>query len=198
MSDIIAIAGSPSSPSRSSALLTYIQQYLEQKNISMDRITVRDLPTEDLILGRYNSPAILSANERVIQAKGVIIATPIYKTTYTGVLKTYLDLLPQASLAGKIVLPIATGGTLAHLLAIDYSLKPVLYALGSRHILQGVYIVDRQIRWQEGQAFQIDAEIEQRLQESLEELAIAITSDIHQAVLDPTQSKHHHSQPIAS
>lgn len=50
----------------------------------------------------------------------MIIATPIYKAAYTGVLKVFLDLLPTNALAGKIILPIGTGATPAHLLALDY------------------------------------------------------------------------------
>jgi FMN reductase len=57
-----------------------------------------------------------------------------------------LDLLPQKSLAGKVILPIATGGTLGHLLAINYALKPVLSELGASQILAGVYVLDTQIQ----------------------------------------------------
>ena len=57
-----------------------------------------------------------------------------------------LDLLDEKALAGKVVLPIATGGSPAHLLALEYGLKPVLSALGARHILAGVYATDKQVR----------------------------------------------------
>src|SRR5256885_12419558 len=43
--------------------------------------------------------------------RSVVVATPIYKASYSGVLKSFLDLLPQFGLAGKVVLPLATGGT---------------------------------------------------------------------------------------
>ncbi|MDQ0896682.1 NAD(P)H-dependent oxidoreductase [Paenibacillus sp. V4I7] len=62
------------------------------------------------------------------------------EASYTGVLKAFLDLLPQKGLECKVVLPLAVGGTISHLLAIDYALKPVLSALGARNILQGVYV----------------------------------------------------------
>ncbi len=61
----------------------------------------------------------------------VVVATPIYKAAYTGGLKALFDILPQSALRGKTVLPLATGGSPAHLLAIDYALKPVLSALGA-------------------------------------------------------------------
>ncbi len=55
-------------------------------------------------------------------------------------LKTLLDLLPERALQGKVVLPLATCGcTLAHLLAVDHALKPVLSALKAQEILHGVF-----------------------------------------------------------
>ena len=56
-----------------------------------------------------------------------------------------LDLLPERALEGKVVLPLATGGTVAHLLAVDYALKPVLSALKAQEILHGVFADDSQI-----------------------------------------------------
>ncbi|WP_437719533.1 NAD(P)H-dependent oxidoreductase [Sorangium sp. So ce448] len=60
---------------------------------------------------------MLRSCQALPSAAGVVIATPIYKASYTGALKAFLDLLPQFGLAGKAALPLATGGTLAHVLA---------------------------------------------------------------------------------
>lgn len=46
---------------------------------------------------------------------------------------------------GKVVLPLATGGTVAHLLAVDYALKPVLSTLKAQEILHGVFADDSQV-----------------------------------------------------
>jgi FMN reductase len=85
-----------------------------------------------------------------------------------------LDLLPQKALAGKVVLPLATGGTIAHLLAIEYALKPVLSELGARHILSTIYSIDKQIQVQADGSIQLDAEIAQRLQDVVSDLVKAI------------------------
>src|SRR5690606_10967742 len=111
-----------------------------------DSIDVRELPPEDLVHARFDRPPVRNTVRLPEPAEGVIIATPVYKASYAGLLKAYLDLLPQDVLSGKVVWPIAVGGTLAHLLVIDYALKPVLYALGAQHVLSGVYIEDRWIR----------------------------------------------------
>jgi SsuE family FMN reductase len=75
--------------------------------------------------------------KQIEAAAALIVSTPIYKAAYTGALKALLDILPPAALDGKVVLPIATGGSFAHLLAIEYALKPVLSALGATDLLQG-------------------------------------------------------------
>lgn len=174
MANILAIAGSPSHPSRTYSLVEYTTNLLQQQGYNIDIISVRDLPAEDLVFGRYDSPNLEQPKALLEKANGVIIATPIYKAAYTGLLKSFLDLLPQKALLGKIVLPIATGGTIAHLLAIDYALKPVLTQLGGQHILGGVYAVDKQIQRQQDGSIQLDEEIEQRLQHSLDDFVKAV------------------------
>jgi FMN reductase len=68
----------------------------------------------------------------------------VYKAAYTGLLKAFLDLLPQYALAGKTVLPLVTGGTSAHVLAVDYALRPVLASMGA-HVGQGYFLLDQLI-----------------------------------------------------
>jgi FMN reductase len=174
MTHILAIAGSPSHPSRTYAILEYAAKILSQQGLHLDIISVRDFPAEDLVFGRYDSAALEQPKVLLEKASGVIIATPIYKAAYTGVLKAFLDLLPQKALRGKVVLPIATGGTIAHLLSVEYALKPVLSELGARHILSTVYAVDKQIQIQPNGGVQLDEEIDQRLQDVLNEFAQAV------------------------
>lgn len=167
---VVALAGSPSHPSRTYGILEYATNLLQQQDIQTDIISVRDLPAQELVFGRYDSPALEPVKALIEKADALIIATPIYKASYTGVLKAFLDLLPQKALSGKVILPLATGGTLAHLLAIDYALKPVLSELGARNFLGTVYAIDTQIQKQEDGSFQFDAQIEERLKQSLDEL----------------------------
>ena len=103
---------------------------------------MRDLPAVELLPGKSSHAAIRRAVEEIEAADGLIVATPIYKASYTGILKAPLDVLRQAGFAGKTVLPLATGGTLAHLLAVDYAPRPVLTALGARHVAPGAFLLD--------------------------------------------------------
>jgi FMN reductase len=174
MAYVLAIAGSPSHPSRTYSLVEYATQRLQQQGIETEILSVRDIAAEDLAHGRYDSPALEKPKALIEKADGLIIATPIYKASYTGVLKAFLDLLPQKALVGKVVLPLATGGTIAHYLSIDYSLKPVLSELGVRSYISTIYAIDKQIQRQEDGSIQLDDEIEQRLNLSLQELASAV------------------------
>jgi FMN reductase len=179
MPRILTISGSPTHPSRTHGLAEYANTLLQQEGFHTDTVVVRDFSPEALIYGQYNSPALEPINALLSQADGIIIATPIYKASYTGLLKSFLDLLPQRAFAGKVVLPIATGGTIAHLLAIDYALKPVLFELKARHVLGGVYAVDKQLQRQADQSLQVDEEIDQRLKHSLHDFVEAV--NLHQA-----------------
>lgn len=175
MSTVLAISGSPSRPSRSDAVLEYARQILDTQRISSQVLSVRDLPAEALLFAQFDHPEIKQVTALVEQARALIIATPVYKAAYTGVLKALLDLLPQNALIGKPILPIATGGTIAHLLSIDYALKPVLSTLGARHILSGVYLVDQQIQTNGNGRLQFaDEEAETRLRNAVDELVITL------------------------
>lgn len=179
MPRITIINGNPAPTSRLNAILNLTQQLLEQEGVEVHRINVAELPAEDLIHTKFESEAIVKANALVAQADAVIVASPVYKASYTGVLKTFIDLIPQKGLAGKIILPLFIGGSLAHLLSIDYSLKPVLSALGARHILGGVYTVDSQVTKTDQGGFEIAEELVTRLEDNVAELVKETKQRLH-------------------
>lgn len=140
MARVLLLSGSPSPTSRTSLLLDLVGQRLGS---SVERLEVRSLPPAALLHGDVTDPFIAAAVAQVEAADAVIVGTPIYKAAYTGLLKAFLDLLPQFALSGKHVLPLATGGTPAHVLAIDYALRPVLTSLGAAHVGQGWFVLDK-------------------------------------------------------
>ncbi|MGE9550553.1 NADPH-dependent FMN reductase [Erwinia amylovora] len=142
---VITLAGSPRYPSRSTALLSLCQKALEQRGVEVIPWNLHNFHPEDLLYARFDSPALLALKEDLASADGLVIATPVYKASFSGALKTILDLLPERALEHKVVLPLATGGTIAHMLAVDYALKPVLNALKAQEVLHGVFADDTQI-----------------------------------------------------
>jgi len=135
MASIAAIIGSPSEPSRTATVTDYLGKQLELQGVSVTTVLVRSLPAQELLHGRMTDPSVAAAVSAVERADGVVVATPVYKASFCGVLKVFLDLLPQHALRGKVVLPLGTAGSTAHTLAIDYALRTVLVALGAEHIL---------------------------------------------------------------
>jgi FMN reductase len=170
MSEIILLSGSPAERSKSQAILVYVQKSLSALGVSSRIVGVRDFPAEDLMHGKYESEVFIPFKAELAKAKGVVLATPIYKGAYSGSLKALLDILPQYALKEKTVLPVATAGSMAHLLAIDYSIKPVLSVLGASDILQGVYIPDSHFSFKEENQIELDAELQNRLDVSLQQL----------------------------
>ncbi|MEH7120649.1 NADPH-dependent FMN reductase [Neobacillus vireti] len=167
MSKVTIISGSPSEETRLNGVLRDVLNHFEGIGIAPEIINVRELPPEALIQAKFDSKEIIEANRKVEDSNIIVILTPVYKASYTGVLKTYLDLLPQNGLEGKTILPIAVGGTFGHLLMIDYALKPVLTALGATHILKGAFILDSQIKKLGNNRFELDSEAKNRLVSSL-------------------------------
>ncbi|MRS13692.1 NADPH-dependent FMN reductase [Enterobacteriaceae bacterium RIT691] len=164
---VITLAGSPRYPSRSSALLEYAREKLTAVDVEVCHWHLQNFAPEDLLYARFDSPALVALTEQLATADGLIVATPVYKASFSGALKTLLDLLPERALEGKVVLPLATGGTVAHLLAVDYALKPVLSALKAQEILHGVFADDSQIQDYQHKP-QFSPNLEKRLDGALE------------------------------
>ena len=172
---VVTIGGSPSQRSRSGVLLDRAKYWLNQQGVEVVSYQVRDFPAEDLLHARFDSPQIIDLLQHIDNADGLVIATPVYKASFSGALKTILDLLPERALSHKVVLPIATGGSIAHMLAVDYALKPVLSALKAQEMLHGIFAEDSQIAYGEGSAqAQLVPILEQRLSEALEQFYSAL------------------------
>jgi FMN reductase len=159
MATIVVLSGSPSATSRTAALTERLATTLEERGHSTTLVRVRDLPADALIGADATNPEIADVIRAIQAADGLVVASPIYKAAYTGVLKSLLDLLPHMAFAGKVVLPLLTGAGLVHSLALDYALRPVLSSLGPYHIVPGVFVVDKDIeRTPDGVRLQADAE----------------------------------------
>lgn len=167
---ILLIAGSPSEHSRSAALLDAVQERIGDR-VLVKRLNIRDLSPQALLLADTNHESIAHALDLVASARALVIATPIYKAAYSGVLKVFLDLLPQTALKGKWVLPMATGGSPHHMLAIDYALRPVLQSLSASHVLTSIYATDAQLPKDERGQYQVGSEITVRLDEAVKTLS---------------------------
>ncbi|WP_211474198.1 NADPH-dependent FMN reductase [Collimonas humicola] len=168
---ILLLAGSPSAPSRSTRLLHYTGEKLALLGHRYNKLDVRDLPGDALLRADFAHPAIQAALAQVAQARAVVVATPVYKAAYSGALKAFLDVLPQFGLTDKLVLPLATGGSQSHMLALDYALRPVLSSLAARHVLPSIYATEAQVQWSEQEGLSLDQDVFQRIDEGVQQLS---------------------------
>lgn len=93
----------------------------------------------EALLGRRRDPEVDGVLDAMAGAGVLIVATPIYRATYTALTKTVFDLLDQDALRGTVVVPIATGAGSGHRLAIDHGLRPLVASLGGWTTPTGVY-----------------------------------------------------------
>lgn len=174
---VLLVAGSPSERSRSAALLDAVSERLQRRGVHVQRLQIRDLSPQALLLGDTAHRTVSRAIDQVARATAIVVSTPVYKAAYSGVLKVFLDLLPQTALKAKLVLPLATGGSPHHMLALDYALRPVLQSLAARHILPGVYATDAQVTLTPEGAYLLGPDIATRLDEAV---ATLVTEGLRQ------------------
>jgi FMN reductase len=90
-------------------------------------VELRDLAHDvvNAMLTGVPSPALAKTLELVTGADGIIAVTPLFTTTYSGLFKSFVDILDKDSLVGVPLLLGATGGTARHSLALEYSIRPL-------------------------------------------------------------------------
>lgn len=179
MSLIVTITGSPSEGSRTARLAHDVGASLARAGFELASINVRDLPAADLLSARIQSEPISAALGLIERSRGVVVCSPVYKASFSGVLKVFLDLLPQTGLAGKVALPLMTGGTIAHVLALDYALRPVLAALGAPHVVPGLFLLDKTVGTAPDGGLELDPEVRGRLNGILDDFVASVRRLAH-------------------
>lgn len=104
---------------------------------------VIDLSTlsADGLLGRVPDPAVAAAVERASAADVLVVATPIYRATYTGALKAFFDRFPAGALARTTVVFAATAGIADHFLALDTGGRALIASLEGFVVPTVVYAI---------------------------------------------------------
>ena len=107
----------------------------------VDVIELRDLAHDvtNMMLAGFAAPSLESAINTVVSADGVIAVTPIFSTSYSGLFKSFIDVLDPDALTGMPVLIGANAGTARHSLAIDYAIRPLFTYLHAEPVPTGVF-----------------------------------------------------------
>lgn len=127
---VLGLCGSPTKPSKT---LLAVQKAIDyaiatDPSVSAEVINIRDY---DVVFCNGKDPATYEGDtqqiiQKIAASDALIIGTPMYRGSYTGILKNIFDILPNDALIGKPVGIIATGGSDHHFLAIEHELKPLL------------------------------------------------------------------------
>jgi FMN reductase len=132
-------------------------------------VELRDIAldvTKNLLTG-FPSPALRTAIAAVTGADALIAVTPVFTAGYSGLFKSFFDVLDADSLVGKPVLLAATGGTERHSLVLDYQLRPLFAYLKADPVATGVYAASSD--WGSG-----EGALQRRIEKAGAELAASV------------------------
>lgn len=104
-------------------------------------VELRELARDiaDHLLTGFPSPRLAEALRVVTTADGVIAVTPVFSASYSGLFKSFFDVLEDGALDGKPVLVAATAGTARHSLVLDFALRPLFAYLRGVVVPTGVF-----------------------------------------------------------
>lgn len=134
------------------------------------------------LLTGFPSPTLQAAIDQVTGADGLIVASPVFNASYSGLFKTFFDVIEHESLVGRPVLLAATGGTARHSLVLEHALRPLFSYLGADTVRTAVFAASED--W--GRAgVPADGSLVQRIDRAARELAGAMSVREPQLRHDP-------------
>ncbi|WP_433826450.1 NADPH-dependent FMN reductase [Actinoplanes sp. CA-015351] len=141
MTGIVVISGNPRAGSRTSTLASAVGAAIAEQIGSPEPhlIEVGALGAGLLTPGDEATKAALAA---ISDASLLVVATPTYKGSYTGVLKVLLDNLPAQALAGKLAVPVVTAGVAPQATAAEALLRQLLVELGAIAVRPGLPVIE--------------------------------------------------------
>ncbi|GIF16909.1 FMN reductase [Actinoplanes teichomyceticus] len=135
------VSGNPRAGSRTSTLAVAVGEALAARHGS-PAPTVIEVGELGAGLLTGGDPATTAAVEALTGADLLVVATPTYKGSYTGVLKVLLDQLPNQALAGKFAVPVVTAGIAPQAVAAEAVLRQLLVELGAIVARPGLPVVE--------------------------------------------------------
>ncbi|MEV6171496.1 FMN reductase [Streptomyces sp. NPDC051954] len=111
------------------------------REVDVQVVELPDLAADiagNLVTG-FPSPTLEEAIEAVTSADGLIAVTPVFSASYSGLFKSFFDVIDNDALTGKAVLAAATGGTARHSLALEHALRPLFAYLRAVVVPTAVY-----------------------------------------------------------
>jgi len=112
-----------------------------QTPVDIEVVELRDLAVEIAhnFTNGFPGRKLSAAQEAVTGADGLVVVTPVFSASYSGLFKSFFDVLDKDALAGKPVLIAATGGTGRHSLVLEHAMRPLFAYLRAVVVPTGVY-----------------------------------------------------------
>lgn len=139
---ITVVTAGLSTPSATRLLADGLHAAVRRKvDAEVEIVELRELahPIVDNLLTGFPAPDLARALDAVVAADGLVVVTPIFAASYSGLFKAFFDVLDKDALAGKPVLIAATGGTERHSLALEHALRPLFAHLRAYVVPTAVY-----------------------------------------------------------
>ncbi|MDN2673276.1 FMN reductase [Janthinobacterium sp. SUN026] len=143
---LVAVSGGLQRPSKAAALAEHLMDLIAEEVLCEQRLVELGQLAPQLAGAVWRSH-LPEAVERdlvaVEQADILVVTTPVYRGSYTGLFKHFFDFIHQDALIDKPVLLAATGGSERHALMIDHQLRPLFSFFQARTLPLGVYATDK-------------------------------------------------------
>ncbi|MGW3023695.1 FMN reductase [Streptomyces sp. NPDC001221] len=139
---LVVVSAGLSVPSSTRLLAERLAAAVERQTpVEVQVIELRDLAVEIAhnFTNGFPGRALAAALEAVTEADGLIVVTPVFSASYSGLFKSFFDVLDKDALVGTPVLIAATGGTNRHSLVLDHALRPLFSYLRATVAPTGVY-----------------------------------------------------------
>ena len=140
----VMLVGNPIANSRTRVAADCFTSMLEELGATVTTIDLALMSVEGLAHGQPDDEA-RAAVDLVLGCDLLVVVTPIYKATYTGILKLLFDALRPEALTGKVAIPVILGAGPGHVLVIEHALKPLFAELGAVSPARGLFVIDKLI-----------------------------------------------------
>jgi FMN reductase len=145
--NVVIVCGNPKVNSRTLGVAEEVARQAAAAVGRGDNISTHIIDLGNLggALFDFSSAAVKAEVAAVAAADLAIIASPTYKATYTGLLKSFLDWFGQTGMANVVTVPVMVGGSAIHALAPEVSLRPLLVEVGAIVPTRGLFILDSEL-----------------------------------------------------
>lgn len=140
--------------------------------VAVEHVELRPLAhaLADHLLTGFPTGDLASALDRVQHADALVVVTPVFSASYSGLFKTFFDVLEPGAIDGTPVLVAATAGTARHSLVLDHALRPLFSYLRATVVPTGVFAASEDFGAATG-----DGSLEKRVERAAAELAALLT-----------------------